>query len=171
MDWLTEFLKQLSNPRALIVALFVTTFVLFVGERYAPYVVPSVPTDWAPVLFGCMVFSGCLSFFWGVASLWWVAKGATQKVLKILNNNHLTPQEMELLSVMGGRPNVQIFLEKIDYRDMPFTHLELSALMLSMQAKGLVNSNEWNGEAFILTEQGRARALKLHQENTKKNAS
>jgi hypothetical protein len=171
MDWLAELLKHLSISRAFVVALFVTSFAMFVGGKYAPTVVPPVPADWTPVLFGSMVFSGCLSFFWGVAEVWRLATGATQKAFKTLNGIALSAQEMEVLLAMGEKPNKHIDLEQIDYRNAPFTHLEFSALMRSLQTKGLVHINEWNGESAILTEPGRERALKLHRENAQKNAA
>lgn len=171
MDWLTELLKQLSISRAIVVALFVTSFVMFFGARCAPSVVPPVPPDWTPVLFGGMVLSGCLSVFWGVYEVWRLVKSAVQKVFKILNSIALSAQEVEALLAMGAKPNQHIDLEQIDYRSAPFTHLEFSALMRSLQAKGLVHINEWNGESAILTELGREKALKLQRKNGRKNVT
>jgi hypothetical protein len=164
MEWLVSLLRQLAITRGVVVCIFITSIVMVFGKKSFPSIVPEVPADWAPVIFGSMVFSGCLSFLWGVTEAWHIAT----KVVKEIKSLSVSDEEKFILLMMGERPSQSIYPETIDYENAPFNHLELYEMLANLDSKGLVYFNRSPREVGSLTELGCKRALKLQRKNNQK---
>jgi len=164
MEWLVSLLRHLAITRGVVVCIFITSLVMVFGQKSFPSIVPTVPADWAPVVFGSMVLAGCLSFFWGITEVW----HNTRKLAKEIDSRCLSQKEKELLLFMGRKPNERIYLDVIDYENALFTYLEIYETMVNLDSKGLVYFNQHPREVGSLTELGCKRALKFQRKNNQK---
>lgn len=170
MDWLEDLIKHLAISRTLVVAIFITSVVMYVGPMIKPDLVPQLQKDFVPALFGVMVLSACLLVLWIVAGIWSAAGHGLKKTAQTLSNRPLTDGEMAILHVLGKDPTSPFNLEDIDYSSAPTTKLEFHHLVNQLVKKGLVYTNDFDENLVSLTMLGRDRALTLHREWKAKSA-
>lgn len=164
MDWLPALLKHLSIARSAIVALLVASAVMYFGPRIAPNYIDALPKEWAAVVGGVFVFSACLVMLWGAANAWAVIRKAGGALTTKLSARRLNDLERNLLLGMAEQPTESFNLEGVNYRDAPFSHLELLQVAYQLERKGLVCVNSFNENLVSLNEGGRKRALELQQQ-------
>lgn len=170
MDWLPALLKHLSIARSAIVALLVASAAVYFGPRIAPNYVDSLPKEWSAVVGGIFVFSACLVTLWGSANAWSAIQRAAGALTTKLSARRLNDLERSLLLGMAEQPTESFNLEGVDYRNSPYTHLELLQVAYQLQRKGLVRVNSYHENLVSLSEGGRKRALEL-QRQSKTNAT
>ena len=171
MDWLEDLVKNLAISRTLVVAIFITSVVMYVGPLVKPDLVPQLQKDFVPALFGTMILSGCLLVLWLVSGIWSIVSQGFKKTAQTLSNGTLTEGEMAILHVLGKNPTSPLDLEEIDYSRAPATKLEFHHLVSQLVDKGLAYTNDFDENLVSLTKQGRDRALALHREWKSKSAS
>jgi hypothetical protein len=164
MDWLADILKNLAISRTLVVAIFVTAAVMYFGPIFAPLHVPAVQKEFTTHLFAAMVLTGCLLAVWAIAGTWHLSKAGLQKTATALTSSSLIDAERAILFLLAKDPTQPINLENIDYTRAPGTKLEFHQLAKGLEAKGLVNINDWDDNLISLTEKGRVRALEIQRE-------
>lgn len=170
MDWLPALLKHLSIARSAIVALLVASAALYFGPRIAPDYIDPLPKNWSAVVVGIFVFSGCLVALWGSAHAWAATRKAGNTLTTWLAARRLTALERSLLLGMAEQPTESFNLKRVNYRNTPYSHLELLQVAYQLERKGLVRLNSYNENLVSFSESGRNRALEL-QRLSKANAT
>lgn len=165
MDWLTALLKHLSIARSAIVALLVASAAMYFGPRIAPNYIDPLPKDWSSLVVGIFVFSACLVALWGSAHAWATTRKAGSTLSTWFAARRLTDLERDLLLGMAEQPTESFNLEGVDYRNVPYSHLELLQVAYQLERKDLVRVNSYNENLVSFTESGRNRALELQREN------
>ncbi|MFB3238121.1 hypothetical protein Q7C15_04915 [Aeromonas salmonicida] len=163
MDWLPALLKHLSIARSAVVALLVTSAVMYFGQKLAPEYIDELPKEWSTVVVGIFVFSACLVTFWGLAFFWAVILNTGGALSVSLSALRLTNLEQNLLLRLAEQPTEAFNLEGVNYQNAPYTHLELLQTAYGLKRKGLVTINSFHENYVSLSESGRKRALKLQQ--------
>lgn len=168
MDWVPALLKQLGLSRSVIDAIFITALALYVGPRAAPAYVDPVPKEWSAVVVGLLVFSGALLIFWTLSSLYGALNRRWRRTAAALASFQLNQDEINLLYAMGENPRESLNLENVNYEQIGFTRLEVLELVHGLERKGLVSSNQFSSDLFLLTSTGRQRSLEIHR-NSRRN--
>ncbi|MBZ8142991.1 hypothetical protein CLD22_24265 [Rubrivivax gelatinosus] len=171
MDWLADILKNLAISKTLVVAIFVTVVVMYFGPILAPLHVPAVQKEFAPYLFASMVLTGCLIAAWTIVGAWHFSRAGLQKAGTVFTRSSLIDEERAILFLLAKNPTQPINLENIDYTRAPGTKLEFHQLAKGLEAKGLVDINDWDENLISLTEKGRARALEIQREAERARAT
>jgi hypothetical protein len=170
MDWLPALLKHLSIARSAIGALLVASAAMYFGPRIEPNYIDSLPKEWATVVGGIFVFSACLVTFWSAASAWIAIQKVGNVLTTTLAARRLNDLERNLLLGIAEQPTEAFNLERENYRNVSWTHLELLQAAYQLERKGLVRVNRYNENLVSLSEGGRKRALEL-QRQSKTNAT
>jgi len=165
MDWLPALLKHLSIARSAIFALLVASAAMYFGPRIAPNHIDSLPKEWSAVVGGIFVFSACLVTLWGSASAWAAIRSASGALTTKLSARRLSELERSLLLGIAEQPTEAFNLEGVNYRNAPYTHLELLQVAYQLKRKGLVRVNSYNENLVSLSEDGRKRALELQRQS------
>jgi len=66
---------------------------------------------------------------------------------------------------IAEQPTEAFNLEGVNYRNAPYTHLELLQVAYQLKRKGLVRVNSYNENLVSLSEDGRKRALELQRQS------
>jgi hypothetical protein len=164
MDWIADILKNLTISKTLVAALFVTSVVMYAGPIFVPDGVPKIQAEFVPHLFAAMVLTGCLLFFWGLASFWSLTRTSMRSAARVFADSSLSKPETALLLFMAKDPTQPINLDNIEYSQAPGTKLEFHHWTKQLEAKGLSQINEWDDNLVALTILGRARALKIQKQ-------
>ncbi len=165
MDWLPALLKHLSIARSAIVALLVASAAMYFGPKIAPNYIDALPKEWSAVVVGVFVFSACLVTLWGSASAWTAIQRAGGALTTKIAARRLGELERSLLLGMADQPTEAFNLEGVNYRNAPYTHLELLQVAYQLERKGLVRVNSYNENLVSLSEGGRKRALELQRQS------
>ena len=164
MEWIADLLKHLAISRSIVAAIFVTSVVMVFGPHIAENIVPSFSQPWSPLLFATMILTGTLLIFWAAISVWhfflslFKSAKASSESRRYLNNNHF-----ELLLAMGDNPSEPMNLDGINYRDAPFSKLELMQWVADLEKNNLVSINPWHENLVTLTVSGREKALDIQR--------
>jgi hypothetical protein len=170
LEWLKGILEHLAVSRALVAAVFLTACTMLWGPAIAPEIVPASPDAWRPLLFGAMILSGCLLFFWGATGAWHFSAELWSSARAALAARHLTQSEVDLLAAMGDNPREPLRLNAIDYERLPLSRLEFLNVVRSLDHKGLVSMNPYASELVTLTRAGERRALEIHRASQSERA-
>lgn len=129
MDWIPAVLKQIGVSRSLVVAVFVTSLVLYLGPRLAPLHIEGVPREWGSLVVGTLVFSGCLLFWWSIISTCRLACSTYKKINTTVRASRLSKDEMNILLAMGKNPDEPIDLECVNYEKLNISRLAFTRMM------------------------------------------
>ncbi|MFM4939237.1 hypothetical protein [Aeromonas enteropelogenes] len=163
MEWIA-LLKHLAISRSIVAAIFLTSVVMVVGPHIDENIVPSVSQPWSPLLFATMILTGTLLIFWAAISVWhfflplFKSAKSSSEPRPNLNRNHF-----ELLLTMGNNPSEPMNIDDINYRDAPFSKLELMQWVADLEKNKLVSINPWSESLVTLTVSGREKALEIQR--------
>jgi hypothetical protein len=163
MDWLADILKNLAISKMLVVAVFVTSLVMYFGPISFPSYVPELPKDFKPLAFAVMVLTACLLLLWMVTAIWAASHRGIRSTARVFAGTSLSEPETAILFLMAQDPTSALDLEQIDYSRAPATKLEFHQLCKGLQAKGLVHINPYDDNLASLTELGCERALEIQR--------
>ena len=141
---------------------------MVVGPQIAHETVPAVPQPWSPLLFAAMVLTGSLLGIWGLASAWsfllFIFKSAKTSTEP---RPTLTKSHYELLYVMGRNPLEPLNLDNVNYREAPFSKLEVIQWVSELEKNELVSINLYHESLVTLTDSGREKALEVERAASK----
>ena len=163
MNWIPELLKHLSAVKSAAFALFVAMAVAYIGPMVLPNYFELVPSPWSILVASLFWFSGALLFVWVTAAVTsWIA-GKAKKAGEHIRSLRLSNDEARILVSMGQNPRAPLNLERVRYEDIPWSRLELGALVEKLQRKGLLEKLMFASELVSLTSRGCKKALEIEQ--------
>src|SRR5205085_11139309 len=114
MDWLADILKNLAVSKTLVLAIFITALVMYLGPIVAPSYVPKLQVEFIPYLFALVVLTGCLLVLWGATGMWGVFQRGIGVAARAFAGSTLSDAETALMFVLARDPTRPLNLEAID---------------------------------------------------------
>lgn len=155
MEWLPDFLKQITISKSFSGAAFITSASLLFGPRFFPRLFEPLPNKWVAPATGTLVFSLALLSFWLFPEIW----RGIRWTKRYVRSRTLTKNEKFLIFLLADLANEPLDLNALSRQGLP--KLELLEWSHSLSKKGLVVINPYNENLITLSTEGRQRALMI----------